>query len=133
MDITIVPVLNDRKAIYLEFSRRMAAIYREHGAARIVDYWQSGPSASQDDFHADGASYSPGELRGIASVVGASDRESVVVTITEWPSKGIRDRGVAAATKDERVRATLDEDPVFDGRRLVAESFEVALSTPGEG
>ncbi|MEV7167267.1 DUF1428 family protein [Streptomyces microflavus] len=131
-DITIVPVLSDRKAVYLAFSRRMAEIYREHGATRIVDYWQAGPSASPDDFHAEGVSYGPGELQGLASVAGASHRESVVVTITEWPSKAVRDRGTAAATQDPRILATLQEDPVFDGRRLVAESFEIALSLPDE-
>ncbi|MFI7285681.1 DUF1428 domain-containing protein [Streptomyces anulatus] len=132
-DITIVPVPSDRKDLYLAFSRRMAAIYREHGATRIVDYWQASNSVSQDDFHADGVSYGPGELQGLASVAGASDLESVVVTITEWPSKDVRDRGTAAATRDPRVLATLDEDPVFDGRRLVADSFEITMSLPDGG
>ncbi|MFI6530550.1 DUF1428 domain-containing protein [Streptomyces uncialis] len=131
-DITIVPVPSDRKAVYLAFSRRMADIYREYGATRIVDYWQTGDPVSQDDFHADGLSYGPGELRGLASVAGASALESAVVTITEWPSKAVRDRGTAAATRDPRVLATLDEDPVFDGRRLVAGSFEVAMSLPDD-
>ncbi|MBM7442443.1 DUF1428 domain-containing protein [Streptomyces sp. HB132] len=131
-DITIVPVRSDRKAAYLAFSRRMADVYREYGATRITDHWQSGTPVSQDDFHADGVSYGPGELRGLASMMGASDLESVVVTITEWPSRDVRDRGSAAATKDPRVLATLDEDPVFDGRRLVAESFEIAMSLPDE-
>ncbi|MEU5655664.1 DUF1428 family protein [Streptomyces sp. NPDC047737] len=129
-DITIVPVPSDRKAAYLAFSRRMADVYREHGATRITDYWQAGVPAGQDDFHADGVTYGPGELRGLASVMGASRLESVVVSVTEWPSREVRDRGNAAATKDPRVLATLDEEPVFDGRRLVAESFEIATGLP---
>lgn len=131
-DITIVPVPSDRKAAYLAFSRRMASVYREHGATKIVDYWQAATPAGQDDFHADGVSYDEGELQGLASVAGASDLESVVVTVTEWPSRDVRDRGTAAATKDPRVLATLDEDPVFEGHRLVAESFEIAMSLPAE-
>lgn len=127
-DITVVPVQSDRKTAYLAFSKRMADVYRDHGALRIVDYWQAGRSTDQDDFHADGASYGPGELLGLASIAGASDSESVVVTITEWPSREARDRGIAAATKDQRVVATLDEDPVFDGRRLLGETFEIAMS-----
>lgn len=129
-DITIVPVPSDRKEIYLEFSRRMAAVYRDHGATRIVEYWQAGTQGSQADFHADGLTYDQGELRGLASIAGATGLESVVVTITEWPSQEVRDRGTAAATKDPRVLATLDEKPVFDGHRLVAESFELAMSLP---
>lgn len=124
-DITIVPVRKDRKAAYLAFSRRMADIYRDHGAVDVVDYWQQGDPADHDDFHADGVAYRPGVLRAIASVAGAAEGEVVVVTITKWPSRDVRDRGTAAVTKDSRVLATLDEDPIFDGSRLIAESFEI--------
>ncbi|MGS0688633.1 DUF1428 domain-containing protein [Nakamurella sp. GG22] len=127
-DITIVPVSRDRKAAYLALSKRMADVYRNHGADRVVDYWQAGTSVSQGDFHADGVSYDPGELLGLARVAGASDSESVVVTVTEWPSRDARDRGIAAAMKDPRVLATLDEDPVFDGRRVIGESFVITMS-----
>ncbi|MCF8588256.1 DUF1428 family protein [Gordonia liuliyuniae] len=126
-DITIVPVPSEREDAYLEFSRRMAEVYREHGATNIVDYWQAEGSADQAGFHGDGATYAPGALRGIASIAGASDSDSVVVTVTEWPSREVRDRGTAAATKDPRVVATLDETPVFDGSRLAADSFAIAM------
>ena len=126
-DITIVPVPSERKDAYLEFSRRMAEVYREHRATKIVDYWQAEGSADQAGFHGDGATYAPGALRGIASIAGASDSESVVVTVTEWPSREARDRGTAAATRDPRVVATLDETPVFDGSRLAADSFAIAM------
>ena len=129
-DITIVPVPREGRARYLEFSRRMAEVYREHGATRIVDYWQAGGPADPDEFHADGVAYEPGELRGLAGVAAASDSEAVVVSITEWLSRAARDRGAAAAAADPRVLATLDEDPVFDGSRLIGESFELAMSVP---
>ncbi len=124
-DITIVPVSSKRKDDYLEFSRRMAAVYRDHGASSVVDYWQADGTADQQEFHAAGADYEPGQLTGLASAAAAAPGESVVVTVTQWPSREARDRGNAAATKDPRVLATLDEEPVFDGRRLIAESFEV--------
>lgn len=126
-DITIVPVRTNRKAVYLAFSRRMAAVYREHGATRVIDFWQAEDPVSQQDFHADGTVYGEGELRDLASVVGASDSESVVVTITEWPSRETRDRGTLAATSDPRVLATLEEEPVFDGNRLIATTLEVTM------
>jgi uncharacterized protein YbaA (DUF1428 family) len=131
-DITVVPVPRDRRDRYLEFSRRMADVYREHGAIRIVDYWQAGAPSDPGDFHAEGVSYEPGELRGLASAAAASDSEAVVVTVTEWPSRGARDRGTAAATADPRVLATLDEEPVFDGSRVIGESFELAMSVPAD-
>lgn len=131
-DITIVPVSSDRKDAYLAFSRRMADIYREHGATRIVDFWQREGPVNQADFHADGVAYDEGQLSDFARMAGASKSESVVVTITEWPSRDARDRGAVAVTSDPRVLATLDEDPVFDGGRLIATSFEVMEDLQGE-
>lgn len=127
VDITIVPVRHDRKDAYLAFAKRMAKVYLDHGAARVVDYWQARSSTSQDEYHADGASYSAGDLASLGDVLGATSSESVVVTVMEWPSHEARDRGTAAATKDPRVEVTLDEEPVFDGGRVAAQSFEVTM------
>lgn len=131
-DITVVPVPTERRAAYLDFSKRMAEVYRDHGAISVVDYWQSSDSADQGDFHADGASYETGELKSIADLAGAGAEESVVVTVTTWPSHEARDRGTAAVTSDPRVLETLDEDPVFDGGRVIGDSFEIAMSVPLE-
>ena len=131
-DITVVPVPTERKAAYLEFSKRMADVYRDHGAISVVDYWQSSGSADQADFHADGASYEPGELRSITALAGASTGESVVVSVITWPSREARDRGTTAATQDPRVLETLDEEPVFDGGRVIGDSFEIAMSVPDD-
>jgi uncharacterized protein YbaA (DUF1428 family) len=131
-DITVVPVPTERKAAYLDFSKRMAKVYRDHGAISVVDYWQSSESADPADFHADGASYEPGELKSIADLAGTNAGESVVVTVMTWPSREVRDRGTAAATSDPRVLETLDEEPVFDGRRVIGDSFEIAMSVPDD-
>lgn len=127
-DITVVPVPTKRKAAYLDFSKRMAKVYRDHGAISVVDYWQSSESADPGEFHADGASYESVELKSIADLAGTNAEESVVVTVTTWPSREARDRGTAAATSDPRVLETLDEDPVFDGGRVIGDSFEIAMS-----
>lgn len=131
-DITIVPVPTERKAAYLGFSKRMAEVYRDHGAISVIDYWQSSESADPGDFHADGASYESGELKSIAELTGAGAEESVVVTVTTWPSREARDLGTAAVTSDPRVLETLDEDPVFDGGRVFGDSFEIAMSVQQE-
>lgn len=52
------------------------------------------------------------------------------MSVTEWPSAEARERGTAAATADPRVQATLDEAPVFDGSRLLGDSFRVAMEAP---
>lgn len=126
-DITIVPVASDRRDAFVAFSRRMAEVSLAHGATSVVDYWQASGPASQDDFHAEGAGHEGGTLQSIAQSAGADARESVVVTVTTWPSRAARDQGTAAVTRDPRVMATLDEEPVFDGSRLLGNGFEVAL------
>lgn len=127
VDITAVPVFADRRAAYIAFSQRMAEVYRDHGATRITDYWQVSDPADQDDFHAAGVSYDEGQLTDLAAAVGVSDSERLVVTVTEWPSQEIRDAGTEAATWDPRVLATVHEDAVFDGSRIVANSFNVTM------
>lgn len=110
----------------------MAAVYRDHGAISVVDYWQSSVSVDQGDFHADGTSYEAGELRSMKDLVGADTSESVVVTVTTWPSRETRERGTAAATRDPRVLETMHEEPLFDGRRVVGGSFEATMNLPPE-
>lgn len=125
-DITIVPVRTDRKAAYLAFSARIAEIYREYGAVRIVDCWQS-EDVDEADFHASDAmeGYMPGELPDMRKLAGAGDGETVAISITEWPSKEVRDRAIKAVVVDPRIQSTMDEEPVFEGRRLIAAGFDV--------
>lgn len=37
IDVTIVPVPCERRDEYVAFSKRMAAVYLDHGATRVVD------------------------------------------------------------------------------------------------
>ena len=127
VDITVVPVRHDRKDAYIAFAKRMAEVYLDHGAERVVDYWQSGASTDQHDFHAE-TSYSAGDLSGLSEISGATESESVVVTVMDWPSREARDRGTASATEDPRVVSTLDEEPVFDGSRVAGDSFEITMN-----
>ena len=69
--------------------------------------------------------YAAGELPDMRKLAGADKGETVVISITEWPSKEIRDRAVRAVVVDPRIQATMDEEPVFDGRRLIAAGFDV--------
>lgn len=58
-------------------------------------------------------------------LAGAGHGETVVVSITEWPNREARDRAVKALVVDTRIQVTMDEEPVFDGRRLIAGGFDV--------
>lgn len=128
-DITIVPVPTDKKPEYLRFSERMANIYREHGASRVRDFWQDEDASDDADFHAENAmaTYDPGTLPNFRKLASAADGQTVVVSMTEWPSRQARDLGVKAAVSDPRILATMDEEPIFDGSKLIAGGFNVEL------
>ena len=128
-DITIVPVPTHNKLAYLRFSERMAHIYREFGASRVRDFWQDDDASADKNFHAEDAmaTYGVGNLPHFRKLAGAADGETVVVSITEWPNREARDRGVKAVVSDPRIQATMDEEPVFDGGKLVAGGFTVEL------
>lgn len=128
-DITIVPVPTHNKTAYLRFSERMANIYREFGASRVTDFWQDDQASADADFHAKDAmaTYGMGTLPSFRKLAGAVDGETVVVSITEWPTRDARDQGVKAAISDPRIQATIDEEPVFDGGKLIAGGFTVEL------
>jgi hypothetical protein len=49
--------------------------------------------------------------------------EAIVFAWTEWPDKETRDRGLAAAMADPRMHVADTEEPIFDGKRLIASGF----------
>ncbi|MFZ3582292.1 DUF1428 domain-containing protein [Loktanella sp. DJP18] len=130
-DITVVPVPTDKKREYLQFTKRMAEVYRECGASRITDYWHDADASHAADFHAENAmdTYDASRLPDFRKLAGALDGQTVVVSITEWPSRELRDLGVKAVASDPRILATTDEDPIFDGRDLIAGGFTVEFDT----
>lgn len=130
-DITVVPVPTENKRAYLRFSERMAIIYREFGASRVTDLWQDDDASADDNFHAKDAmaAYGMGNLPNFRRLAGAVDGETVVVSITEWPTREARDRGVKAVVSDARIHATMEEEPVFDGGKLIAGGFAVEFDT----
>lgn len=126
-DVTIVPVRTDKKSVYLEFSARIGEVYREYGALRIVDCWHTENASDDGNFHAADAmeNYATGGLPNMRELACAREDETVVVSFTEWPSREVRDRAVKAIAVDPRIQATTHEEPVFDGKRLIAGGFEV--------
>ena len=128
-DITIVPVPADRKGAYLRFAERMAKIYREFGASRVTDFWQDDQASADENFHAEDAmaTYANENLPKFRKLAGAVASETVVVSITEWPSREARDRGIKAVVSDPRIQATMTEEPIFDGGKVIAGGFTVEL------
>ncbi|WP_425229291.1 DUF1428 domain-containing protein [Sphingomonas sp.] len=93
---------------YRDFAAKMAPIFREYGATRVVESWADDvPRGTQTDFY---------------RAVAAAEGEAVVFSWIEWPDKGTRDAGMAKVMADPRMQP--DDTPMpFDGKRLIFGGF----------
>lgn len=128
IDCYLVPVPRENKAAYEELARLSEVVVKEHGALRVLECWldESGPDATT--YHGAGARLESRQYATFRGAAGAEDRETVVMSVVEWPSKEARDRGMERVTSDPRMQfAGLAK--VFDGARLVAGGFRPMLGS----
>jgi uncharacterized protein YbaA (DUF1428 family) len=127
VDGYLTPVRPEMRDEFMALSARMAAVYQEYGALRIVDCWLDDAPQDPAAFHAEGArdALEDGAARTFRDAADAGDREVVVLSWMEWPDKATRDAGLARVLADPRVQPREDDVVVFDGRRLVAGGFHV--------
>jgi len=111
VDGYLVPVADDRKDAYRGMAAKASAIFREHGATRVVESW--------------GDQLPDGKVTDFKGAVQATDAEKVVFSWVEWPSKAVRDAGMAKVMADERMRP--GDDVPFDGKRMIYGGFAPIL------
>jgi uncharacterized protein YbaA (DUF1428 family) len=109
----VVPVQNDKREAYREQAARIAPLFREHGATRVVEAW--------------GDDIKKGEVTDFYRAVKAEEGENVVFSLIEWPDKATRDAGWEKIMKDERMQPQ-GEMP-FDGKRMFWGGFEKIVDT----
>lgn len=105
VDGTVIPVKTGDKDAYREISERYAAVFREHGATRLVDAW--------------GDDVPPGKVTDYQRAVAAREGETVVYSWIEWPSKSVRDAAWPKIMQDPRMQG----DQPFDGKRMIHGGF----------
>jgi uncharacterized protein YbaA (DUF1428 family) len=134
VDGYLTPVPRARKDAYLALAARAAAILKEYGATRVVECWPDESSdMSADLYHAVEArpelqEQQSGGTAGFRRAANARADEVVVMSWVEWPDKETHDRGMKKAMEDPRLQLT-DEEPVFEGSRLIAGGFYPFLDT----
>ena len=104
-------VPNAKREEYQRHSAFAAAIFKEHGASRVVECW--------------GDMVPPGETTSFPLAVQAKEDETVVMGWQEWPDKATHDAKMQNAMQDPRFRE-MGEMP-FDGKRMIFAGFEVLL------
>ena len=109
----VVPVPEGKRDAYRELAAKMAGIFRQHGATRVIE-------SIADDVKR-------GEVTDFYRAVKAEDGETVVFSFIEWPDKATRDDAWKAIMADESLKP--DGDMPFDGKRMFWGGFEPILDT----
>ena len=109
----VVPVPEGKKDAYRELASKMAKVFREHGANRVVE-------AIADDVQ-------HGKVTDFYRAVKAEDGETIVFSFVEWPDKKVRDDAWAKIMADESLKP--EGDMPFSGQRMFWGGFEPILDT----
>lgn len=124
-DAYLIPIARSKLDAYREFSKKVGAVYREHGALKITDIILDDDGGAGESFHADGARADlSGPLRDFVIAAAAGEGETVILSWTEWPDKQARDEGLAKTLADPRIQPDPDDGVIFEGQRLVSGAFQ---------
>lgn len=112
IDGYIIPVPKAKRDAYIEAARKIAPLFKECGALKVVETWGDDvPKGKTTDFY---------------MAVKCTDEENVVFSWIVWPDKATRDSGWAKAMQDPRMGPDAPPPP-FDGKRMIFGGFEVLL------
>jgi uncharacterized protein YbaA (DUF1428 family) len=109
----VVPVPEGKRDAYRELAAKMAKVFREHGATRVVE------AIADDVKH--------GQVTDFYRAVKAEDGETVVFSFIEWPDKQARDDAWAKIMADESLKP--EGDMPFSGQRMFWGGFEPIVDT----
>jgi uncharacterized protein YbaA (DUF1428 family) len=109
----VVPVPEGKTEAYRELASKMAKVFRQNGATRVVE-------ALSDDVP-------KGEVTDFYRAVKAEDGEKVVFSFIEWPDKSTRDEGWKKIMADESLKP--QGDMPFSGQRMFWGGFEPIFDT----
>lgn len=109
----VVPVPEGKADAYRELASKMAKVFRQHGATRVLE-------AMSDDVP-------KGEVTDFYRAVKAEDGEKIVFSFIEWPDKETRDQAWAKIMADETMKP--EGEMPFAGQRMFWGGFEPIVDT----
>lgn len=110
IDGYVAAVPNANKKGYLDLAVKMAAVFRKHGAVRVMETWQ-------DDVP-------EGKLTSFTMAVKREEGESIIFSWIEWPSKEARNEAWKSIMSDPAMQGASD---LFDGKRMIFGGFDVIM------
>jgi uncharacterized protein YbaA (DUF1428 family) len=115
-DGMVVPVRSDKRDQYRSMASKMAKVFIQHGANRVIE------SLADDVQH--------GKVTDFYRAVKAEDGETIAFSFIEWPDKATRDQAWGKIMADESLRPQ-GELP-FAGQRMFWGGFEKIVDTAQE-
>jgi uncharacterized protein YbaA (DUF1428 family) len=109
----VVPVPEGKREDYRTLAAKMAGVFRQHGAGRVIE-------AIADDVQ-------HGKVTDFYRAVKAEDGETVVFSFIEWPDKATRDQAWEKIMADESLKP--EGDMPFVGQRMFWGGFETVHDT----
>ena len=116
IDGFVVPVPEAKREAYRDLAAKMAKVFREHGALRVVE-------AIGDDVQ-------HGQVTDFYRAVKAEESEAIVFSFIEWPDKATRDAAWQAIMADETMKP--EGDMPFSGQRMFWGGFEKIVDSVSE-
>lgn len=112
-DGMIVPVIEAKRDEYRAMASKMAKVFREHGATRVIE------SLADDVNH--------GKVTDFYRAVQAEDGETIAFSFIEWPDKATRDQAWGKIMEDESLRP--EGELPFVGKRMFWGGFDKIVDT----
>jgi uncharacterized protein YbaA (DUF1428 family) len=113
VDGFVIPVPNEKKEAFRKMAVDMAPIFLKHGALHIMECW--------------GDDVPEGKVTSFPMAVKVTEDETVVFSWIVWPSKEVRDAGMAKVMEDPA--AGPPDDMPFDGKRMIFGGFVPIVDT----
>jgi uncharacterized protein YbaA (DUF1428 family) len=107
VDGFVASVPDAKKQAFIDHASGALPLFKEYGALRVVECW--------------GDDVPDGKVTDFRMAVKAEEGETVIFSWIEWPSKDVRDAGMAKMMEDPRMEA-IGEMP-FDGKRMIFGGF----------
>ena len=107
MDLSL-PCRPPTASHYTAYATEAAHVFKQHGALQVVECW--------------GEDVPEGKLTSFPMAVKLAPDETVVFSWIVWPSKAVRDDGMAKVMADPRFDPKTNPMP-FDGKRMIFGGF----------
>jgi uncharacterized protein YbaA (DUF1428 family) len=108
--VLAVPTAN--KEAYIQIASTAATVFKANGALKVVECW--------------GDDVPEGKLTSFPMAVKCQADETVVFSWILWPSKKVRDEGMAKVMADPSFDPETNPMP-FDGKRMIFGGFEMIV------